>query len=216
MYAERLRLMEVIDMKKFFAMLLAATMMTTAALAATPTDLPETEAAVETPAEVTSVQETEPAPAAEETPAPVETPAAEETPAPVETPTAEETPAAEDNVSEAEEAAAEETQIEKEKAETADEVNQEAEETAAEEQPAAQRSVAIYAIGEGPFTVGDRVGLQAVLTGYENVNYTLQWQRWNSKAQVWENIAGANSLVLWINTVEGMDGTQWQVVVTVL
>ena len=166
-------------MKKFFAMLLAATMMTTAALAATPTDLPETEAAVETPVEVTSVQETEPAPAAEETPAPVETPAAEEQ------------PAAEDNVSEAEE-------------------------TAAEEQPAAQRSVAIYAIGEGPFTVGDRVGLQAVLTGYENVNYTLQWQRWNSKAQVWENIAGANSLVLWINTVEGMDGTQWQVVVTVL
>ena len=204
MYAERLRLMEVIDMKKFFAMLLAATMMTTAALAATPTDLPETEAAVETPAEVTSVQETEPAPAAEETPAPVETPAAEEQ------------PAAEDNVSEAEEAAAEETQIEKEKAENAEEVNQEAEETAAEEQPAAQRSVAIYAIGEGPFTVGDRVGLQAVLTGYENVNYTLQWQRWNSKAQVWENIAGANSLVLWINTVEGMDGTQWQVVVTVL
>ena len=204
MYAERLRLMEVIDMKKFFAMLLAATMMTTAALAATPTDLPETEAAVETPVEVTSVQETEPAPAAEETPAPVEAPAAEET------------PAAEDNVSEAEEAAAEETQIEKEKAETADEVNQEAEETAAEEQPAAQRSVAIYAIGEGPFTVGDRVGLQAVLTGYENVNYTLQWQRWNSNAQVWENIAGANSLVLWINTVEGMDGTQWQVVVTVL
>ena len=215
-------------MKKFFAMLLAATMMTTAALAATPTDLPETEAAVETPVEVTSVQETEPAPAAEETPAPVETPAAEETPAPVETPAAEETPApvetpaaeeqpaAEDNVSETEEAAAEETQIEKEKAETADEVNQEAEETAEEEQPAAQRSVAIYAIGEGPFTVGDRVGLQAVLTGYENVNYTLQWQRWNSKAQVWENIAGANSLVLWINTVEGMDGTQWQVVVTVL
>ena len=203
-------------MKKFFAMLLAATMMTTAALAATPTDLPETEAAVETPVEVTSVQETEPAPAAEETPAPVETPAAEETPAPVETPAAEEQPAAEDNVSEAEEAAAEETQIEKEKAETAEEVNQEAKETAAEEQPAAQRSVAIYAIGEGPFTVGDRVGLQVVLTGYENVNYTLQWQRWNSKAQVWENIAGANSLVLWINTVEGMDGTQWQVVVTVL
>ena len=191
-------------MKKFFAMLLAATMMTTAALAATPTDLPETEAAVETPVEVTSVQETEPAPAAEETPAPVETPAAEEQ------------PAAEDNVSEEEEAAAEETQIEKEKAETADEVNQEAEETATVEQPAVQRSVAIYAIGEGPFTVGDRVGLQAVLTGYENVNYTLQWQRWNSNAQVWENIAGANSLVLWINTVEGMDGTQWQVVVTVL
>ncbi len=90
----------------------------------------------------------------------------------------------------------------------------EAEATAA---PVAEGTVRIVAFGdEENFTVGDRVGLFAELEGYEGLTVALQWQRWNPIDEVWEDIEGATGYSLWIDTEEGMDGSMWQVVVTVL
>jgi hypothetical protein len=90
----------------------------------------------------------------------------------------------------------------------------EAEVTAA---PVAEGTVRIVAFGdESTFTVGDRVGLYAELEGYEGLTVALQWQRWNPNEEVWEDIEGATGYSLWIDTEVGMDGSMWQVVVTVL
>lgn len=175
-------------MKKLFAILSAAMMMTTLAVAetGTPTDLG-------TPfADVTA------------TPAPVE-----ETVAP-----ATEVPATEVPVVVTEVPATEVPVVVTEVPAT--EVPVVVTEVPVEE-AAPARSVRIVAFGDAEdFYVGNRVGLYAELTGYEGLNVAIQWQRWNAAAETWEDIPDATNLALWIDTTVGMDGSMWQVVVTIL
>lgn len=85
------------------------------------------------------------------------------------------------------------------------------------EEGAPARSVRIVAFGDAEdFYVGNRVGLFAELTGYEGLNVAIQWQRWNAATETWEDIPDATNLALWIDTTVGMDGSMWQVVVTIL
>lgn len=85
------------------------------------------------------------------------------------------------------------------------------------DEAAAARSVRIVAFGDAEdFYVGNRVGLYAELTGYEGLNVAIQWQRWNPATETWEDIPDATNLALWIDTTVGMDGSMWQVVVTIL
>lgn len=85
------------------------------------------------------------------------------------------------------------------------------------EEAAAQRSIRIVAFGDAEdFYVGNRVGLYAELKGYEGLNVAIQWQRWNPATETWEDIPDATNLALWIDTTPGMDGSMWQVVVTIL
>jgi len=85
------------------------------------------------------------------------------------------------------------------------------------EEAAPARSVRIVAFGDAEdFYVGNRVGLFAELTGYEGLNVAIQWQRWDAATETWEDIPGATNLALWIDTTVGMDGSMWQVVVTIL
>lgn len=85
------------------------------------------------------------------------------------------------------------------------------------EEDAPARSVRIVAFGDAEdFYVGNRVGLFAELTGYEGLNVAIQWQRWDAATETWEDIPGATNLALWIDTTVGMDGSMWQVVVTIL
>ncbi|MDO4838070.1 MAG: hypothetical protein Q4B32_06715 [Clostridia bacterium] len=92
-----------------------------------------------------------------------------------------------------------------------------AETEAPADEAAAARSVRIVAFGDAEdFYVGNRVGLFAELTGYEGLNVAVQWQRWDPTTETWEDIPGATNLALWIDTTVGMDGSMWQVVVTIL
>lgn len=85
------------------------------------------------------------------------------------------------------------------------------------EEAAAARSIRIVAFGDADdFYVGNRVGLYAELKGYEGLNVALQWQRWNPSTEEWEDLIGETGYSLWIDTTVGMDGSMWQVVVTIL
>lgn len=189
-------------MKKMFALMLAAMMMFgSAAMAATPTDL-VTEPApsvTETPTEVPAQEPTE-APAEVPTQEPTEVPTQEPTEAPVEVPTQAptEVPTQEPTEAPAEEATPAPTATPE-----------------ATEEPAVERSVKIGLLNGNTVYDGDRVGLRAELTGYENVAYTIQWQLWNAETQSWDDIAGAVTDTLWLDVTEAMNGYQYQVLVTV-
>ncbi len=176
-------------MKKLLTILTAAMLMTTLAAAetGTPTDLG-------TPfAEVTAT----PAPVVEETAVPVT-----EVPVVVTEVPATEVPATEVPVVVTEVPATEVPAVVTE---------------APVEEAAAQRSIRIVAFGDAEdFYVGNRVGLYAELKGYEGLNVAIQWQRWNPATETWEDIPDATNLALWIDTTPGMDGSMWQVVVTIL
>ena len=93
-----------------------------------------------------------------------------------------------------------------------------AEEPSEEPAPAMpERSVKIVVMDseDGSVYAGDRIGLCADLKGYENVSYTLQWQRWDADEEAWKDLPGQTNHILWLDVTEGMDGSQWQVVVTV-
>lgn len=201
-------------MKKMFALMLAAMMMFgSAAMAATPTDL-VTEPApsvTETPTEVPAQEPTE-APAEVPTQEPTEVPAQEPTEAPVEVPTQAptEVPTQEPTEAPTEVPTQAPTEAPAEEATPAPTATPEA-----TEEPAVERSVKIGLLNGNTVYDGDRVGLRAELTGYENVAYTIQWQLWNAETQSWDDIAGAVTDTLWLDVTEAMNGYQYQVLVTV-
>ena len=115
-------------------------------------------------------------------------------------------------------AAEEEQPAVEEKAETPVVEEPAAEEKTAEEAPVveeakAERSVTIQLVTGSSIYVGDRVGLQAVLTGYEGVDCSFQWQSKTENGK-WQNVDGATSDTLWFEMTEELDGCQWRVVVT--
>lgn len=193
-------------MKKMFALMLAAMMMIgSAAMAATPTDL-VTEPApsvTETPTEVPAQEPTE-APAEVPTQEPTEVPTQEPTEVPTEVPTQAPTEVPTQEPTEAP------TEAPAEEATPAPTATPEA-----TEEPAVERSVKIGLLNGNTVYDGDRVGLRAELTGYENVAYTIQWQLWNAETQSWDDIAGAVTDILWLDVTEAMNGYQYQVLVTV-
>ena len=190
------------------------------------------EAPVETPAP--AAEETPAAPAAQITEAPVETPApaAEETTAapaaqiteapaeaPVETPApaAEETtaaPAAEPSDAPAAEPA--EAPVETPAPITEEELPANARLMAVlQDTLNAQRSVSIYAVYDGEFlSFGDQVTFVALLRGYDNLTYTLQWQ-WSQDNQIWEDVPGAEQATYSFQVAEDNYQNFWRVGVTI-
>ena len=195
-----------------------------------------TEAPVETPAP--AAEETPAAPAAQITEAPAEAPA--ETPAPA----AEETTAAPAaQITEAPAEAPAETPAPAAEETTAAPVAEPSDEPAAEpaeapvETPApiteeelpanarlmavlqdtlnAQRSVSIYAVYDGEFlSFGDQVTFVALLRGYDNLTYTLQWQ-WSQDNQIWEDVPGAEQATYSFQVAEDNYQNFWRVGVTI-
>ena len=196
-------------MKKLFALMLAVTMLHgSAALAATPTDLDVEPSPVvsEEPTQAPSPEPTQ-APTQEPTQAPMEVrvetpteaPTATPTVVPTQAPTEEPTP-----MPEATEVPAPESTVA-----APTDIPQ------VTSEPAVERSVEIRLITGNTVYAGDRVGLRAELTGYEQVTYSIQWQVWNKEKHAWEDIAGAVEEVLWLDVTEDMNGNQYQVLVNV-
>ena len=157
-----------------------------------------------------------PAPAAEETPA---APAAQITEAPAETPApaAEETTAA--PVAEpSDEPAAEpaEAPVETPAPITEEELPANARLMAVlQDTLNAQRSVSIYAVYDGEFlSFGDQVTFVALLRGYDNLTYTLQWQ-WSQDNQIWEDVPGAEQATYSFQVAEDNYQNFWRVGVTI-
>ena len=168
-----------------------------------------TEAPVETPAP--AAEETPAAPAAQITEAPAEAPV--ETPAPA----AEETTAA--PVAEpSDEPAAEpaEAPVETPAPITEEELPANARLMAVlQDTLNAQRSVSIYAVYDGEFlSFGDQVTFVALLRGYDNLTYTLQWQ-WSQDNQIWEDVPGAEQATYSFQVAEDNYQNFWRVGVTI-
>ena len=177
---------------------------TTAAPAAQITEAPA-EAPVETPAP--AAEETTAAPAAQITEAPAEAPA--ETPAPA----AEETTAA--PAAQITEAPAE-APVETPAPITEEELPANARLMAVlQDTLNAQRSVSIYAVYDGEFlSFGDQVTFVALLRGYDNLTYTLQWQ-WSQDNQIWEDVPGAEQATYSFQVAEDNYQNFWRVGVTI-
>ena len=196
-------------MKKLFALMLAVTMLHgSAALAATPTDLDVEPSPVvsEEPTQAPSPEPTQ-APTQEPTQAPMEVPVETPTEAPTATPTVVPTQAPTEEptpMPEATEVPAPESTVA-----APTDIPQ------VTSEPAVERSVEIRLITGNTVYAGDRVGLRAELTGYEQVTYSIQWQVWNKEKHAWEDIAGAVEEVLWLDVTEDMNGNQYQVLVNV-
>ena len=168
-----------------------------------------TEAPVETPAP--AAEETTAAPVAQITEAPAEAPA--ETPAPA----AEETTAA--PVAEpSDEPAAEpaEAPVETPAPITEEELPANARLMAVlQDTLNAQRSVSIYAVYDGEFlSFGDQVTFVALLRGYDNLTYTLQWQ-WSQDNLIWEDVPGAEQATYSFQVAEDNYQNFWRVGVTI-
>ena len=156
------------------------------------------------------------APAAEETPA---APVAQITEAPVETPA----PAAEETT-----AAPVAEPSDKPAAEPAEAPVEAPAPITEEELPAnarlmavlqdtlnAQRSVSIYAVYDGEFlSFGDQVTFVALLRGYDNLTYTLQWQ-WSQDNLIWEDVPGAEQATYSFQVAEDNYQNFWRVGVTI-
>ena len=168
-----------------------------------------TEAPAEAPVEP-------PAPAAEETPA---APAAQITEAPAETPApaAEETTAA-PVAQPSDEPAAEpaEAPVETPAPITEEELPANARLMAVlQDTLNAQRSVSIYAVYDGEFlSFGDQVTFVALLRGYDNLTYTLQWQ-WSQDNLIWEDVPGAEQATYSFQVAEDNYQNFWRVGVTI-
>ena len=168
-----------------------------------------TEAPAEAPVEppVSAAEETTAAPAAQITEAPAETPA----------PAAEETTAA--PVAEpSDEPAAEpaEAPVETPAPITEEELPANARLMAVlQDTLNAQRSVSIYAVYDGEFlSFGDQVTFVALLRGYDNLTYTLQWQ-WSQDNQIWEDVPGAEQATYSFQVAEDNYQNFWRVGVTI-
>ena len=78
-----------------------------------------------------------------------------------------------------------------------------------------ERSVSIYASYSGnTVSYGDTIKLYAVLKGYENVNYEMQWQV-SSDNSSWQNISGANGSSYSLTVTEDNADNYYRIAVTV-
>ena len=78
-----------------------------------------------------------------------------------------------------------------------------------------ERSVSIYASYSGStVSYGDTIKLYAVLKGYENVNYEMQWQV-SSDNSSWQNISGANGSSYNVVVSEDNANNYYRIAVTV-
>lgn len=148
------------------------------------------------------------APAAEETPA---APVAQITEAPAEAPVETPAPAAEETT-----AAPTEAPVETPAPITEEELPANARLMAVlQDTLNAQRSVSIYAVYDGEFlSFGDQVTFVALLRGYDNLTYTLQWQ-WSQDNQIWEDVPGAEQATYSFQVAEDNYQNFWRVGVTI-
>ncbi|MDY3280378.1 MAG: hypothetical protein SOX25_09755 [Eubacteriales bacterium] len=195
----------------------------TEAPAEAPVD-PPVPAAEETPAapaaQITEAPAETPAPAAEETTA---APAAQITEAPAEAPVETPAPAAEETTAApvaqpSDEPAAEpaEAPVETPAPITEEELPANARLMAVlQDTLNAQRSVSIYAVYDGEFlSFGDQVTFVALLRGYDNLTYTLQWQ-WSQDNLIWEDVPGAEQATYSFQVAEDNYQNFWRVGVTI-
>ena len=159
------------------------------------TKAPEAEEAEKPAAEPTAEPTTEPT--AEPTVEPTAEPAAEPTAEPTEEPTEE--PAVEAAAEPAEEAVPDDAKL---VAVIQDKLN-------------ADRSVSVYLAYDGDYvTFGDRVTFYAVLSGYEDTVYALQWQSSHDNRS-WSDISGANRAAYALTVTEENYTDYYRVAVTI-
>ncbi len=159
------------------------------------TKAPEAEEAEKPAAEPTAEPTTEPT--AEPTVEPTAEPAAEPTAEPTEEPTEE--PAVEAAAEPAEEAVPDDAKL---VAVIQDKLN-------------ADRSVSVYLAYDGDYvTFGDRVTFYAVLSGYEDTVYALQWQS-SRDNRSWSDISGANRAAYALTVTEENYTDYYRVAVTI-
>lgn len=84
----------------------------------------------------------------------------------------------------------------------------------ATEEPVA-RSISIKVKAPSELHYGDKITLTATLTGYENVNYTVQWQ-YSYNGNDWNDMKNANELTYTFKVNEETANTMWRLVVTVI
>ena len=163
--------------------------------AAEPTAEPTTEPTAEPTVEPTAEPAAEPT--AEPTVEPTAEPAAEPTAEPTEEPTEE--PAVEAAAEPAEEAVPDDAKL---VAVIQDKLN-------------ADRSVSVYLAYDGDYvTFGDRVTFYAVLSGYEDTVYALQWQS-SRDNRSWSDISGANRAAYALTVTEENYTDYYRVAVTI-
>ena len=70
--------------------------------------------------------------------------------------------------------------------------------------PASDRSIRIQAKrdGSGDLAIGDKIVLTATLSGYEGLDYEIQWQTTDSSSGAWSDIPGANGITYTIELNE--------------
>lgn len=79
----------------------------------------------------------------------------------------------------------------------------------------AERSVSMYAVYDGDtLTFGDRVTLIAVLNGYDNTAYDLQWQS-SADDKTWVDVAGETAASYAFTISEANYMNYWRVAVTI-
>mgnify|MGYP004669801263 CR=1 FL=1 len=79
----------------------------------------------------------------------------------------------------------------------------------------ADRSVSVYLAYDGDYvTFGDRVTFYAVLNGYEDTVYTLQWQSSHDN-RTWSDISGADKATYTMNVTEENYTDYYRVAVTI-
>ena len=79
----------------------------------------------------------------------------------------------------------------------------------------AERSVSVYVVYDGDsLTFGDSVTFIAVLNGYENTTYALQWQS-SPDDQHWTNVAGQTAESFTLTITEENYTNYWRVAVTI-
>ena len=79
----------------------------------------------------------------------------------------------------------------------------------------ADRSVSVYLAYDGDYvTFGDRVTFYAVLNGYEDTVYTLQWQSSHDN-RTWSDISGADKATYAMNVTEENYTDYYRVAVTI-
>ena len=79
----------------------------------------------------------------------------------------------------------------------------------------AERSVSMYAVYDGDtLTFGDKVTLIAVLNGYDNTAYDLQWQS-SADDKTWVDVAGETAASYAFTISEANYMNYWRVAVTI-
>ncbi|MEG2188186.1 MAG: hypothetical protein RR085_12755, partial [Clostridia bacterium] len=82
---------------------------------------------------------------------------------------------------------------------------------------APNRSIAIHILNTGKIHLGDSVTMEALLSGYESIPYTIVWQYSDNGGKSWNNAAGTNNGTTYTLTVSQENASWcWHVALTIV